>query len=204
MPMVWYIPPLSPVVDVVRDTGHDAEDRGNLFAAIDALRIPIEYLANLFTAGDVAPVDARAPASSPRCGPTCATSTSAATPTTRSRPRSGMTARQMYDMFRLLALAKYDERYVIPAAHAEQAHALEELATDCPVSEYGGGNPGSSARGPAAPTPVAVENFQMLKERQTSDTLAAAETRPRGSTSSTGTARGPRRAVPAGTRSRLR
>ena len=28
MPMVWYIPPLSPVVDVVRDTGHDAEDRG--------------------------------------------------------------------------------------------------------------------------------------------------------------------------------
>ena len=58
MPMVWYIPPLSPVVDVVRDTGEDAEDKGNLFAAIDALRIPVEYLAELFTAGDVAPVDA--------------------------------------------------------------------------------------------------------------------------------------------------
>ena len=41
MPMVWYIPPLSPVVDVVRDTGEDAEDKGNLFAAIDALRIPV-------------------------------------------------------------------------------------------------------------------------------------------------------------------
>jgi nitrate reductase beta subunit len=58
MPMVWYIPPLSPVVDVVRDTGEDAEDKRNLFAAIDALRIPVEYLAELFTAGDVAPVDA--------------------------------------------------------------------------------------------------------------------------------------------------
>ena len=58
MPMVWYIPPLSPVVDIVRDTGHDAEDRGNLFAAIDALRIPVEYLAELFTAGDTARVDA--------------------------------------------------------------------------------------------------------------------------------------------------
>ena len=57
MPMVWYIPPLSPVVDVVRDTGDDAEDRGNLFAAIEALRIPVEYLANLFTAGDAAPVE---------------------------------------------------------------------------------------------------------------------------------------------------
>ncbi len=29
-------------------------------------------------------------------------------------------------MYRLLALAKYDERYVIPPAHAEQAHGLEE------------------------------------------------------------------------------
>ena len=45
----------------------------------------------------------------------------------------GMTGEQMYDMFRLLAIAKYAERYVIPPAHAEQAHALEELATDCPV-----------------------------------------------------------------------
>ena len=38
MPMVWYIPPLSPVVDVIKDTGFDAEDQGNLFAAIEALR----------------------------------------------------------------------------------------------------------------------------------------------------------------------
>ena len=58
MPMVWYIPPLSPVVDVIKDTGHDAEDPGNSFAAIDTLRIPVEYLANLFTAGDTKPVDA--------------------------------------------------------------------------------------------------------------------------------------------------
>ena len=77
----------------------------------------------------------------------------------------------MYDMFRLLALAKYDERYVIPAAHAEQAHALEELATDCPVSEYGGGNPEIFGEGSGELTPVAVENFAMLKERQTSETL---------------------------------
>src|SRR3546814_613092 len=57
MPMVWYIPPLSPVVDVIKDTGHDAEDHGNLFAAIEALRIPVEYLANLFTSGDPEPVE---------------------------------------------------------------------------------------------------------------------------------------------------
>ena len=60
MPMVWYIPPLSPVVDRLTETGHDGEDAGNLFGAIDALRIPIEYLAELFTAGDPEPVRGRA------------------------------------------------------------------------------------------------------------------------------------------------
>src|SRR5699024_6738560 len=52
MPMVWYIPPLSPVVDVVEDTGYDAENAVHLFAAIDELRIPIEYLAHPSTACD--------------------------------------------------------------------------------------------------------------------------------------------------------
>src|SRR4051794_23123001 len=43
MPMVWYIPPLSPVVDVVAGSGNDGEDARTLFAAIDRLRIPVEY-----------------------------------------------------------------------------------------------------------------------------------------------------------------
>ncbi len=174
MPMVWYIPPLSPVVDVIKETGHDAEDRGNLFAAIEALRIPVEYLANLFTAGDVAPVDAvlrrlAAMRSYMR-------DINLGRDPDESIPRSvGMDGEQMYDMFRLLAIAKYHERYVIPPAHAEQAHALEELATECAVSDYGGGQQSLFGEGSGYPTPVAVENFRMLQERQTTDTLAAPE-----------------------------
>jgi nitrate reductase beta subunit len=169
MPMVWYIPPLSPVVDVIRETGHDAEDGGNLFAAIEALRIPVEYLANLFTAGDVAPVD--------RVLRKLAAMRSYMRDINLGRdpdeaiPQAvGMTGEQMYDMFRLLAIAKYNERYVIPTAHAEQAHALEELATECPVSEYGGGQNDLFGEGSGYPTPVAVENFRMLQDRQTADT----------------------------------
>ena len=45
MPMVWYIPPLSPVVELLSEQGHDGEAAGNLFGAIDALRIPVDYLA---------------------------------------------------------------------------------------------------------------------------------------------------------------
>ena len=31
----------------------------------------------------------------------------------------GMTEEQIYEMYRLLAIAKYEERYVIPSAYAE-------------------------------------------------------------------------------------
>ncbi|MBD3782376.1 MAG: nitrate reductase subunit beta [Micrococcales bacterium] len=171
MPMVWYIPPLSPVVDVVKDTGHDAEDVDNLFGAIETLRIPVEYLANLFTAGDVAPVD--------RVLRKLAAMRSYMRDINLGRdPRDeipaavGMEGEQMYEMFRLLALAKYSERYVIPPAHAEQAHALEELATECSVSAYGGGQQDVFGEGSgAAPTPVAVENFRVLQQTQSADSL---------------------------------
>ncbi len=55
MPMVWYIPPLSPVADIVHAAGYDEADPDKVFATIDSLRNPIEYLAHLFTAGDTLP-----------------------------------------------------------------------------------------------------------------------------------------------------
>ena len=63
--------------------------------------------------------------------------------------RVGMTGQQMQDMFRLLAIAKYDERYVIPTSHQEQAHALEAINTECPVGE------GDPVRG-GGPIPVTI------------------------------------------------
>jgi nitrate reductase beta subunit len=88
----------------------------------------------------------------------------------------GLTPADLEDMHRLLAVAKYDERYVIPPAHPElgdareQAHQLEELA--CSLDYEGG--PGMGGSGPfgeasGAPAPVAVETFHALKNRQTSD-----------------------------------
>jgi nitrate reductase beta subunit len=82
MPMVWYIPPLSPVVDALTETGHDGEDVDNLFGAIDTLRIPIEYLAELFTAGDPGPCGGCC-SGCPRCAHTCGQSTSAIRRTSR-------------------------------------------------------------------------------------------------------------------------
>jgi len=170
MPMVWYIPPLSPVVDRLTETGHDGESAPNLFGAIDALRIPIEYLAELFTAGDTEMIS--------RVLRKLAAMRSFLRDIALDKPRDetipasvGMSGDEMYAMYRLLAIAKYEERYVIPKAHAEQAHDLEELG--CSL-DFDGGPYESGPFGEASgrPSPVAVENFQALRERQTTGAYA--------------------------------
>jgi nitrate reductase beta subunit len=172
MPMVWYIPPLSPVVERLTETGHDGEDAGNLFGAIDALRIPVEYLAELFAAGDPAPVTAVLRK--------LAAMHAYMRDVTLDRPRNeagpdalGMTGAELVEMYRLLAIAKYDERYVIPTAYAGEAHHLEEIGCSLDV-EGGPGMVGSGPFGEASgrPLPVSVETFHALKERQTSDRIA--------------------------------
>jgi len=86
----------------------------------------------------------------------------------------GMTEEQMYQMYRLLALAKYEERYVIPTAYAVEGHELEEPG--CSLSFEGG--PGMYESGPfgeasGGPVPVAVETFHALRNRQTSEGMGA-------------------------------
>ncbi|PJJ70464.1 respiratory nitrate reductase beta subunit [Sediminihabitans luteus] len=56
LPMVWYVPPLSPVVDVVAATGADGEDFATLAAAFEQLAGPVDYLAEMFAAGAREPV----------------------------------------------------------------------------------------------------------------------------------------------------
>ncbi|MGW1068549.1 nitrate reductase subunit beta [Streptomyces aureus] len=182
MPMVWYIPPLSPVVEALTETGFDGEDTGNLFGAIDTLRIPLEYLAELFTAGDTAPVRASLEKLAAMRGAMrpglLAGGTSGPAPVDEDIARSvGMSGEEMYALYRLLALAKYEERYVIPTAAVGDARRLEEsvLPDECSL-DYAGG-PGMIGSGPygegsgAAP-PVSVENFHVLRDRQSADAPA--------------------------------
>ena len=171
MPMVWYIPPLSPVVDLLRDQGHDAESPGVLFGAIRSLRIPMEYLAELFTAGDVAEIE--------RVLTVLAAMRAHMRNITLQQPQDdsiaasvGMTDQSMRQMYRLMAIAKYNERYVIPTAHVERAHELEELG--CSL-EYGPYEQPPLGEASGRPAPVAVETFQALRQRQTSDLSVSGE-----------------------------
>ncbi|KAA0111835.1 nitrate reductase subunit beta [Mycolicibacterium sp. P1-5] len=169
MPMVWYVPPLSPVVDVLSAQGHDGEDHANLFGAIDALRIPVEYLAELFTAGRTDIVtDVLRKLAAMRSYMRGVTLRGEGDPAVAASV--GMSEESIYEMYRLMAIAKYEERYVIPTAYQEQAHDLEEMG--CSL-DYDDG-PGMYESGPfgeasGRPTPVAVETFNALRQRQTSD-----------------------------------
>jgi nitrate reductase beta subunit len=125
LPMVWYIPPLSPVVDALAQTGSDAEDGETLFGAIESLRIPVEYLAELLAAGDPEPVlhslkvlaAMRAYMRRVRLGQDSDEGVAAAV---------GYTSKALEDLYRLLALAKYEERNVIPHLHTEDGFGLDK------------------------------------------------------------------------------
>ncbi|MBC9717380.1 nitrate reductase subunit beta [Streptomyces sp. TRM66268-LWL] len=172
MPMVWYIPPLSPVVDALSGTGHDGEDAGNLFGAIDTLRIPVEYLAELFTAGDPEPVRRVLRKLSAMRSYMRAVNLGEQ-PDEAVAAKAGMTGGEVTELYRLLGVAKYEERYVIPSAHEADGRRLEESMCSLDFED----GPGMYASGPfgeasGQPMPVSVETFHALRERQSSSGIA--------------------------------
>ncbi|MGB5987108.1 MAG: nitrate reductase subunit beta [Desulfobacterales bacterium] len=119
LPMVWYVPPLSPI----RGRADDPSQTEDL---IDRMRIPITYLANLLTAGDEAPV---------RTALKRLSAIRQYMRTQRVEKRSdtevldtvGLDEAMVAKMYRLLALARLEERFVLPtrpvqddAAHQRQ------------------------------------------------------------------------------------
>lgn len=115
--MVWYVPPLSPIMNYFE--GKDSiKNPDMIFPAIEEMRIPIEYLANMLTAGDTATVKySLQRMAMMRSFMRAATS---GKDFDESRlDRVGLTANQTKQMYRLLAIAKYEDRFVIPTSKKE-------------------------------------------------------------------------------------
>lgn len=53
LPMVWYTPPLSPIQEEIESGSLSSN---GIIPDVDMLRIPVQYLANMFTAGDEKPI----------------------------------------------------------------------------------------------------------------------------------------------------
>jgi nitrate reductase beta subunit len=136
LPMVWYVPPLSPVLDALAED-EEARDPDLVFHAIDDLRIPVEYLANLLAAGDADAIRVvLRRLAAVRTYMRTTQVQGAGDPTVASSV--GLAPDDLEGLYRLLAIAPYGERYVIPPAHAERAARLEaSVSTGCSVDYEG-------------------------------------------------------------------
>ena len=117
LPMVWYVPPLSPMGREIhpKRIPQSAEE---VLPRLESLRIPIDYLASLFTAGKREPVLAaltkliamRAYQRGLHVDKRANLDVLAG---------AGLDAATAQDMYRYLALAHYQDRFVIPTSHQE-------------------------------------------------------------------------------------
>jgi len=131
LPMVWYVPPLSPVVNALEGDGYEANP-DEVFPAIDMMRIPVEYLANLLAAGDTGRIRdvlhrLAAMRAYMRKKEVLGQADDALAPSV------GLQAGDLESLYRLLAIAKYEDRYVIPQAHTELANRMLEQQGGCAV-----------------------------------------------------------------------
>ena len=151
LPMLFYVPPLLPVMASLSDVKNEEQQKKldpiaktwnddwlydtsteELFGTIEQARFPRRYLANLFTAGDEGRIERILKKMMAvriyRRGKTVGD-----IPEDRVKATLqdvGLTPEVADDIYYLTSLAKFDDRFVIPAAHREQAIEMMEFAGD--------------------------------------------------------------------------
>ena len=117
LPMVWYVPPLSPIQSAVQ-AGHVGMN--GVIPDLESLRIPLRYLANMLTAGDEKPV-VRALRRMIAMRAYKRSQQVDGVQDLVVLEEAGLTAAQVEDMYRYMAIADYEDRFVIPTSHREYA-----------------------------------------------------------------------------------
>lgn len=141
LPMVWYVPPLSPFTNIFEGKDMDGLLEA-MFPAISQMRIPLDYLANLLSAGDKG-VIMNVLQKMVVMRHYMRAKTLGKVPSGILLEKIGMTPEVIEEMYRLLAIAKYEDRFVIPPAHKEHFSNLynEQGATgydfDCHTCKVG-------------------------------------------------------------------
>jgi len=140
LPMVWYVPPLSPISSAA-NSGHIEND--GVLPDVRSLRIPLRYLANLLTAGDEEPV-AKALERMLAMRIFMRGRHVEKREETSVLERAGLSLAQVEEMYRYLAIANYEDRFVIPTAHREYAENAFDLRGGCGFSFGNGCSDGAS------------------------------------------------------------
>ena len=117
LPMVWYIPPLSPIQSAMED---GRLEESGVIPDVDDLRIPVKYLANMLTGGKEAPV-VHALERMLAMREYMRGKSVEGISDFNILDKVGLDENTLDDMYRIMALANYEDRYVIPTNHREYA-----------------------------------------------------------------------------------
>lgn len=130
--MMYYIPPLSPVMSTIENNlvdldvpaeRHDFE----LLAELDKSRLPIEYLANLFSVGDTEPIRRvlRTMLTVRTFKRRQSVDQTIDSDTEDLLAAAGLDERTVEAIYRLTTIPTVDERFVFPPYHREMS--IEQL-----------------------------------------------------------------------------
>jgi nitrate reductase beta subunit len=141
LPMVWYVPPLSPIQTAVQS---GMVSTNGALPDVSQLRIPLQYLANLLTAGDTAPVQ-RALERMLAMRAYMRGKHVDQQPNMAAIEQVGLDVASVEDMYQIMAIANYEDRFVIPTAHREYAENAFDLKGSCGFTFGNGCSDGESA-----------------------------------------------------------
>jgi nitrate reductase beta subunit len=128
LPMLFYVPPLLPIAGKVDNGTYDTTNEADFFSSLERARIPMQYMAKLFSAGNTELVEytyrklmavrlyKRAEEMQHLDHPEIKAALS----------QAGVTAEQCEAIYQLTSLPTMADRFVIPPMHREYAISLME------------------------------------------------------------------------------
>ena len=142
LPMVWYVPPLSPLQSAA-EAGKIGWEDG--LPDVRSMRIPVRYLSNLLTAGRDEPViGALERMLAMRAY--MRTKTIDGVLDEALAERVGLTGAMIEEMYRIMAIANYEDRFVIPTTHREITEDAYDVRGSCGFTFGSGCSGGTTDR----------------------------------------------------------
>ncbi|MCF8454124.1 MAG: nitrate reductase subunit beta [Pedobacter sp.] len=151
LPMLFYVPPLLPVMATLKQVDNSAQaekmnpiakywddnwlydtSTEELWGTLDQIRFPLKYLANMLSAGDEEMIkDKWKKLMAVRIHRRRVTVGDVSNEKAdRTLKEAGLTAEMADGIFHLTALARFEDRFVIPPAHREQAIEMMDFTGD--------------------------------------------------------------------------
>ena len=159
LPMVWYVPPLSPIQNAAEARLIESDRE---MPDVRSLRIPVRYLANLLTAGDEGPIVAALERMLAMRAFKRAETVEGVIDESIAE-RVGLTSAIIEDMYRIMALADYEDRFAVPTTHRELVEDAHLLRSGCGFTDgnnCSSGMSGGSLFGGSGSRPLSIPDVR--------------------------------------------